>query len=148
DVSLVCDQLQEIDLVVVLGGPMNIYEEDKFPWLIAEKKFIRQAIEEKLAVLGLCLGSQLIADVLGAKIYPNDEKEIGWFPVEVTEAALKHRLFSHWPNFFTPFHWHGDTFDLPEGAIHLARSQACRNQAFLYQDRVVGLQFHLEINLA
>ena len=133
----------EIDWLVIMGGPMNIYEHEKHPWLIREKAFLREAIDNKLAVLGICLGSQLIADVLGAKVRRNPEKEIGWFPVEFTSAARS--LFRSMPAEASVFHWHGDTFDLPPGAIHLAASAGCKNQAFLLGDRVIGLQFHIEV---
>ncbi len=123
---------------------MNIYEDNKYPWLTQEKRFIEQAIENEKIILGICLGSQLIADVLGAKVFPNPDKEIGWFPIELTSEAQSSQVFNVLPNSFTAFHWHGDTFDLPKGATRMAKSQACQNQAFIYGERVVGLQFHLE----
>lgn len=95
-------------------------------------------------VLGVCLGAQLLADVLGARVYANAEKEIGWFPIEMTEAATANRLFSSLPQWLEVFHWHGDTLDMPAGAVHLARSAGCAHQAFVYDERVVGLQFHPE----
>src|SRR5262249_35158018 len=110
----------DFDMLVVLGGPMNIYEEDQHPWLASEKRFIERALGEEKHVLGICLGSQLIADILGARVFRNREKEIGWFPITLTEAAQSHPLFADVPENITVFHWHGDTFDLPAGAIHLA----------------------------
>ncbi len=142
DVTL--PSVNSIDWLVVMGGPMNIYEEKEYPWLVPEKKFISEAIEADKTVLGVCLGAQLIADVLGAKVYKGQHKEIGWFPLELTFEAKASKLFGGLPEQFTVFHWHGDTFDLPAGAIQLARSKGCEQQAFLYNNRVLGLQFHLE----
>ena len=136
--------LDDFDLLVVMGGPMNIYEEDKYPWLALEKEFILQAIRSGKKILGICLGAQLIADVLGGKVKKNKDKEIGWFPAELTSEAKTSALFQDFPQNFFAFHWHGDTFDIPPGAIHIARSKACLNQGFVYADKVVGLQFHLE----
>ena len=124
---------------------MNIYEEQEYPWLAMEKAVIREAIAKGKTVIGICLGAQLIADVLGAKIHSNSEKEIGWFNIALTENGRSSPLIGNTGNEFKVFHWHGDSFDLPPGSIHLASSKAYRNQAFLYRDRVLGLQFHLEI---
>lgn len=135
---------EDIDWLIVMGGPMNVYEESKYPWLTQEKRFIEQAIEKEKAVLGICLGAQLIADALGAKIYPNRDKEIGWFPIELLGVAQASPFFNFLPRQLTVFHWHGDTFELPQGAIRLARSEVCQNQAFAYSEKVLGLQFHLE----
>jgi len=137
--------IETVDLLVVMGGPMNIYEDQEYPWLTQEKRYIEQAIKQNKYVLGICLGSQLISDVLGAKVYKNTHKEIGWFPVSMTPPAGKVLCVSGLPRQFIAFHWHGDTFDLPGGAILLASSQACVNQAYIYKERVLGLQFHLEI---
>lgn len=133
----------EIDLLVVLGGPMNVDEEEMFTFLREEKRLIERIIEQKKPILGICLGAQLIAQVLGAKVYKGEQKEIGWFPVKKSpqsESCFAKIL----PTTFTTFHWHGDTFDLPEGAANLALSAAYQNQAFAYGDKVLGLQFHLE----
>jgi GMP synthase-like glutamine amidotransferase len=127
------------DWLVIMGGPMGIHDHGEHPWLVEEKAFIRESSEAGKTVVGICLGAQLIADVLGAKVYPGPHKEIGWFPIHRTEGAPE------WlPETLTAFHWHGDTFDLPEGATRLASSAACQTQGFIYRDRVVGLQFHLE----
>lgn len=134
----------EIDWLVVMGGPMNIYEETEHPWLVREKHFIREAINVGKVVIGICLGAQLISDVLGGPVTRNPEKEIGWFPIELTPGAEASGLFEFLPKKMTVLHWHGDTFALPPGAVRIARSQACENQAFVYEGRVVGLQFHLE----
>lgn len=137
--------LDDIDWLVVMGGPMGIYDEDKYPWLSAEKNYIEQAVVHGKFVLGICLGAQLIADILGAKVYPNKYKEIGWFPIRKTPETAETRLADFLPSQIEAFHWHGDTFDIPVGAIHIARSTACENQGFIYDDHVVALQFHLEI---
>lgn len=137
---------RKFDALVVTGGPMNVYEYDGFPWLLHEKTFILDTMESERRhpVLGLCLGAQLIADVLGARVRPNVHREIGWFPVSLTSSARSTELFRHFPPQFTAFHWHGDTFSIPAGAVHLAGSAACAHQAFMIKDRILGLQFHLE----
>jgi GMP synthase-like glutamine amidotransferase len=136
--------LSEIDWLVVMGGPMNIYEEDRYPWLTWEKAFIADAIAHDKLVLGVCLGAQLIADVLGGPVSRNKFKEIGWFPVSRSAGAANSLLFQPLPAEFTAFHWHGDTFQIPPGAVATASTVSCANQAFAYHDKVVGLQFHLE----
>lgn len=136
--------VEDIDWLVVMGGPMNIYEESQYTWLTQEKRFIEQAITANKTVIGICLGSQLIADVLGSQVYRGEYKEIGWFPIQLTKEAQNSTLFGRLPQRFTVFHWHGDTFDLPPGATRLAYSEVCKNQAFIYNQRVLGLQFHLE----
>lgn len=136
--------MNSVDLLVVMGGPMGIYQDSEYPWLASEKDFIRKYIDFGGRVLGVCLGAQLIADILGARVYPNTEKEIGWFPVSLTPTAIDSPFFADLPQPFEAFHWHGDTFDIPEGAKHVLSSEACENQAFEYEERVVGLQFHVE----
>lgn len=136
--------VDEFDWLVVLGGPMGTADELKHPWLAAEKEFIKNAIASDRVVVGVCLGAQLIADVLGAKVYKGEFTEIGWFPVSVTDAAAESPVFQRLPTNFTPLHWHGDTFDLPAGCTRMASSVGCENQAFVMGDKVVGLQFHLE----
>ncbi len=137
--------LEEFDCLIALGGPMNVYQDTAFPFLKPEKRFIESAIQADKIVLGICLGSQLIADVLGAKIVRNEHQEIGWFPVEQTSEAAGTKIFSALPGTFTTFHWHGDRFEIPSGARRVARSAACPNQAFVYGDRVCGMQFHPEV---
>ena len=134
----------QFDWLIILGGPMNVYEEQGYPWLAAEKRLIAEAIAQQKIVLGICLGAQLIADVLGARVYRNSQPEIGWFPISLTENADASPVLKDLPGRFSAFHWHGDTFDIPAGAVRLARSDACTNQAFMYGQRVIGLQFHLE----
>lgn len=132
------------DFLVVLGGPMNVDEHDDYPWLLEEKRLIGQAIECEKSVLGICLGAQLVAKVLCAGVKRNEHKEIGWFPVSLTDEAKTSKLFRDLPPEFTAFHWHGDTFDIPVGAVRLAGSEACPNQAFQYDAHVLAVQFHLE----
>lgn len=133
----------ELDVLVVMGGPMSVNDEAEFPWLMEEKRFIRRCVEdEETAVLGICLGAQLIASALGARVYPNRVKEIGWYPIEGIPSP-DDRVFS-FPRSQDVFHWHGETFDLPSGSHHLARSDACENQAFQIGRYTIGLQFHLE----
>jgi len=135
---------ETFDWLVVLGGPMNAYEHDRYPWLVEEKALIRRAIDRGVTVLGVCLGAQLIADVLGGKVDSGGEREIGWFPVRLTRQAKQSRVFAVLPEQFMAFHWHEDTFSVPPGAVRTAASDACAHQAFIYGDRVVALQFHLE----
>ena len=133
--------LNDLDLVIAMGGPMSVTDEAALPWLVQEKRFVREAIRRGIPVLGVCLGAQLIASALGARVYQNPRKEIGWFQIEATPASGDVFRF---PGKCTVFHWHGETFDLPSGAIRLARSAACDNQAFQLGRNVIGLQFHLE----
>ena len=137
--------VNDIDWLIIMGGPMNVNEEEHYPWLSDEKRFIKQAIDAGKTVLGICLGSQLVSAALDAGVYKNKENEIGWFEVELTPSAQSGELFSGMGKSLKPFHWHGDTFDLPDGAVHLASSAICRNQAFIFGSKVLGLQFHLEI---
>jgi GMP synthase-like glutamine amidotransferase len=134
--------LTGLDLVIAMGGPMSVHDEAQFTWLGAEKIFLRQAVKSGVSVLGVCLGAQLIAQVLGARVYRNPVREIGWFPVDALEVGEGSFRF---PQRFPAFHWHAETFDLPAGAVHLARSNACQNQAFQFGRRVMALQFHLEV---
>jgi GMP synthase-like glutamine amidotransferase len=131
------------DWLIILGGSMGVYDEKKYNWLVAEKNFIKNAIQQDKKILGICLGSQLIASALGANVYPNNEKEIGWFPIRLSEMAAN--PLQETTTNFSVFHWHGDTFDLPKNTINLASSEGCINQAFVYNDNVIGLQFHLEV---
>ncbi len=134
------------DGLVVLGGPMNVDEVDLYPYLIPELKAVEEAMDGKMPMLGICLGSQLIAKALGARVRKNRVKEIGWYNIMPTKEAADDRLLSKLSGAEKIFQWHGDTFDIPDGAVHLARSADCENQAFKYGDNVYGLQFHLEVD--
>ena len=131
------------DGLIFMGGPMSA--NDDLPYLKQEIEFIRQAVKRGQPVLGVCLGSQLIAKALGAKVYKNSSKEIGWFDVHLTEAGRQDPILSGLEGSETVFHWHGETFDLPEGASWLAYSDACRHQAYRVGSKTYGLQFHLEV---
>jgi GMP synthase-like glutamine amidotransferase len=143
--DFILPNLTEIDWLIVMGGPMSVYDEATYPWLKQEKEFIHQAISQGKTVIGICLGSQLIAEVLGANVYPNKQKEIGWFEIEISEKAKKLPLTDGFDNRFTVFHWHGDTYDLPAVSTLLYSSDICTNQAFIFNNKVLGLQFHLEV---
>jgi GMP synthase-like glutamine amidotransferase len=130
------------DIVVVMGGPMSVNDENEFPWLVEEKQFIRDCIEAGKPVIGICLGAQLIANAMDARVYGNHTKEIGWFPIQGLPSSGGSAF--RFPPIVEVFHWHGETFDLPPGAIRLARTDACENQAFQLGRSVIGLQFHLE----
>lgn len=138
----------DFEALLVMGGPMNIYEHAAHPWLVPEKAFIRTAIDAGHRVLGICLGAQLIADVLGGPVTRNAHSEVGWFDVILNTAGRKHGLFADWPDRFAAFHWHGDTFAIPPGAETLMSSEACANQGFVWSPCVLGLQFHLEVTAA
>jgi GMP synthase-like glutamine amidotransferase len=127
------------DLLIIMGGPMGVYDSDKYPWITSEIEFIRKSAEINKPVLGICLGAQLLASALGAAVYIGPNKEIGWFPV-----SWNNNPFNGIPDKHVVFHWHGDTFDIPDGATHLAVSEGVPNQAFIYNN-AIGLQFHLEV---
>ncbi len=131
--------------VIVLGGPMNVDDDEKYPYLTAEKQFIKDCVDHKVPFLGICLGSQLLACALGADVYKNTQSEIGWLGVDFTEDGKNSALFKGLQSPLPVFHWHGDTFDIPEGAKHLASSGVCKNQAFSVGAKAFGLQFHLEV---
>lgn len=132
--------------LVIMGGGMSVNDEDVYPWLKPEKELVRQAIAAGKVVIGICLGGQMIASALGKRVYKNDKKEVGWFPVHLTTEGKESSLFSDYWNGKQFFHWHGETFDLPDGAIHLAYSDGCKNQAFSIGKNVFGFQFHPETN--
>ncbi len=135
--------VDETDFLVVLGGPMNVDDEHINAYLKEEKVFIRACIDAGKTVLGLCLGSQLIIRAMNMPVFPNGEKEIGWLPV-MKNKDVTHPVADLLPETVTAFHWHGDTFNLPEGALLLASSEGCVNQAYLLNAKVLGLQFHPE----
>jgi GMP synthase-like glutamine amidotransferase len=134
--------LPDFDMLTVMGGPMSANDEVRFGWLGPEIALVRKAIAAGKTVLGICLGAQIIAKALGARVYPGSAKEIGWFSVQRT--ASSHFLLDGLPDSFTPFHWHGETFDLPRDATLLAKSKMTETQAFAVGQRVLGLQFHME----
>lgn len=136
--------LHSFDALIVMGGPMGIYDEAIYPWLADEKTLIKAAIDAGKIVIGICLGAQLIADVLGGKVTRNAFKEIGWLPLQILPEAGTHPIALTLAKFPEVFHWHGDTFAIPAGALHIARSDGCANQAFVVNDKVFGFQFHLE----
>jgi GMP synthase-like glutamine amidotransferase len=138
-------RVHDIDWLIVMGGPMSANDDQLYPWLHAEKNFIAEAIAEGKIVLGVCLGAQLIARALGAEVFPNPNREIGWFPVERLTENTYSSLSNTIPSTLEAFHWHGETFELPAQSVHLARSMGCDNQAFCIGEHVLGLQFHLEV---
>lgn len=137
-------KLTEIDWLIVLGGPMSVNDEAQYPWLVCEKEFVRAAIDASKIVLGICLGAQMIANVLGAKVFPNREREIGWHPIAPTPQAKQSAFSTVFDAPLEVFQWHGETFELPPESVHLATSVACAHQAFSFRERALGLQFHLE----
>lgn len=135
----------EFELLIIMGGSASVYEIMKYPWVTNEIRFIKEAIASNIKVLGICLGAQIIASALGANVYRANKKEIGWFPVNFNTADLQSMVFL--PEDITTFHWHGDTFDLPEGAIRLASSGQTVMQGFVYGDNTLALQFHPEMTI-
>ena len=143
------DSLAEVDttspdLLIVLGGPIGVYEADIYPFLSHEIAMVGERLARGLPTLGICLGAQLMAAALGARVYPSGFKEIGWKPLTLSDAGRESCLAPLAEENLSVLHWHGDTFDLPDGATHLASSDLCENQAFLFGANALGLQFHLE----
>ncbi|MFQ5964168.1 MAG: type 1 glutamine amidotransferase [Candidatus Scalinduaceae bacterium] len=139
------DSLSDTSAIITLGGPMNVYEEDKYPFLKQEDEFLKEAIEKDIPTLGFCLGSQLIAKAGGAEVKKAPEKEIGWFQISLSSDCTNDSLFRDFPKEIVVFQWHGDTFEIPDGALRLAKSAICPNQAFRIGNNVYGLQFHVEV---
>ncbi len=139
---------EDVGALVILGGPMSVHEEERYPFLKLEKTIIRSAVKEGIPTLGICLGAQLIAAAAGAEVYQGNIKEIGWFPVSVTPDGQMDPLLGYLPGKPTVFQWHGDSFDLPKGALRLASSLYYHNQAFRIGKNIYGLQFHLEVTPA
>lgn len=140
--------LSDFSHLVVMGGPMAVYEMEKYAFLKEEALLIEKAIKSNLHVLGICLGAQMIAHVLGARVYPGITREIGWYQVKLTEEGLKDRVISQLATGdgkATVFQWHGDTFDIPAQAVRLASSEIFENQAFRFSNGIYALQFHIEI---
>lgn len=134
----------DLDCLIILGGPMSVADTKRFPWLSREQRFIKAAIEIGTPVLGICLGAQLLASCLGARIMKNPYQEIGWFTITRATELEDTRLAGIIPEQLEVIHWHGDTFELPPDTVRIAGSRACKNQGFVYRDRVIALQFHLE----
>ena len=139
------ENLSGYSALIILGGPMNVYETKQHPYLLDEERLIHEAINKKIATLGLCLGSQLIAKTAGAKVFAGKKKEIGWYSVSLTCDGMSDALFAGFEKDITVFQWHGDTFDIPSGAKRLAESELFPNQAFKIGEKIIGLQFHLEV---
>jgi GMP synthase-like glutamine amidotransferase len=135
----------DVDMLVIMGGPMDVIDEGATPWLAEEINWIGEYLETDRPVLGICLGAQLIARALGADVYPGKEKEIGWHNLQFLSAAGTFRIWPTLPSVCKVFHWHGDTFSVPEGATLIACSKATPHQGFIYREKVVALQFHLEM---
>ncbi|HSQ41893.1 MAG TPA: type 1 glutamine amidotransferase [Fibrobacteraceae bacterium] len=144
------DQLpppNSMDMLVIMGGPMGVHDSTTYPWLTKEMDFVGRILTQGTKILGICLGAQILAYVLGAQVTRNSEREIGWFPIRTPSDIPK--SFSQWfPPEYTAFHWHGETFSIPAGAILLGSSAACRNQGFLWNKQALALQFHLETTSA
>jgi GMP synthase (glutamine-hydrolysing) len=134
------------DGMILLGGPMNVDQMEKYPHLAHEIRMIEEGLQREIPILGICLGAQLIAKALGAEVGRNREKEIGWYDLSLTPEGKTDPVFQHFHNPEKVFQWHGDTFTIPRGAVCLATSSTCANQAFRYGDKVYGLQFHLEVD--
>ncbi len=131
--------------LVVLGGPMGVYEEARYPFLKKELRLIESALKNSVPVLGICLGSQLLARAAGARVYKGGAKEIGWYPLELTKEGLRDPLLLGLPAHTTVFQWHGDTFDIPPGAVNLASSELFEHQLIRVGTKAYGMQFHLEV---
>jgi GMP synthase-like glutamine amidotransferase len=136
------------DTLLVMGGPMGVHDETEYSWMKSEKTFIEKCLKRGIKVAGICLGAQMIADVLGAHVKKNNYPEIGFFPVKIASGANSCRFLDGVPQSFVPLHWHGDTFSLPAGAVHVASSEACGNQGFVYNNQCLALQFHLESTIS
>ena len=144
-IGLSLPRLDPFTHIIILGGPMNVYEEDRYPFLKDEDLFIKEAMQRGKSILGICLGAQLIAKALGAKVFKAPVKEIGWYDVSLTETGSQDPLFSNLPKTFSVFQWHGDTFEIPKAGKLIATSSSIPHQAFRYGENVYGLQFHLEV---
>ena len=145
---------EKADTMVIMGGPMSVNESDMYPYIEKEIELVREYIREGKKVFGICLGAQIMASALGARVYPGPEKEVGWFDIELQEEGVRDSLMTKmavhpkagdfWKR-FKVFHWHGETFDLPSGAVRLAKSALYPNQAFRYGNNAYAFQFHIEV---
>lgn len=137
--------ISDLSGLVLMGGPMSVNDVAEYPFLIPELQLIEKVLGEGKPILGVCLGSQLIAKALGSKVYPHKVREVGWHPIRLTSSGTRDPHFKNIPNETDVFHWHGETFDLPKGATLLAKSDRCENQAFKWGNSTYALQFHLEV---
>jgi len=135
-----------VDLLIIMGGPMDVFDYHVHPWMGDEIEWVKEFIDSGKPVLGICLGAQIIAAALGEEVYPGPHKEIGWHNLQFFPSLGDHKIFKELPVTRKVFHWHGDTFNIPEGATRIAASQAFPNQGFIYKNKVIALQFHLEVN--
>ena len=140
--------LSEFDGLLILGGAMSVHDEEKLPWLRAEKAFIREVLRAGRVTLAICLGAQLVAEALGAEVRPNHAPEIGFWTVRFSAKALEHPLLRGWPEKAAVLHWHLDTFTVPLGAMRVGMSAGCATQGFVWGDGIIGLQFHPEMTVA
>lgn len=141
------EDILKADLLIIMGGPMGVYEADAHPYLLEEIKVARARLEKDKPVLGVCLGAQIVANALGAAVYPGPNgKEVGWLPIQLTDEGKNSPLAHLAPEKTSMFHWHGDTFDLPKGAVRLASSALYENQAFRFGRNTLGVQFHPEVS--
>ena len=137
--------LDDFDVLIVMGGPMGVEDVEQYPWLIEERQFIQKSIQNDKPILGICLGAQLIARACDARVIKNKHREIGWFDISIKDNEnLSAVLKDVFPENVEVFHWHGDTFEIPVSAVHFSSSEACSNQGFILNDRVIGLQYHIE----
>ncbi len=139
------DDNRNVDAVVVLGGPMNVYEEEKYLFLKDEDMFLKKALRDEVPILGICLGAQLLAKACGAKVKKAPVKEIGWYKVNLTSEGMSESIFNGLSEWLDVFQWHGDTFEIPKNGILLATSDHCINQAFKVGKNAYGFQFHPEV---
>jgi GMP synthase (glutamine-hydrolysing) len=145
DLSASWPKLDEFQGIVSMGGPMSANELEKYPFLAKEMKLLEEALDHNIPILGICLGSQMLAQALGGWVEQNREEEIGWYPINLEAGVYGDPMFEAFKENETVFHLHSDTFSLPDGAVHLASSELCDNQAFRYGNNVYGLQFHVEV---
>jgi GMP synthase-like glutamine amidotransferase len=134
-----------IDMLLIMGGPMKVFDFHMHSWMEDEIEWVQDFIKSGLPVLGICLGAQIIASALGEEVYPGPHKEIGWHNLQFLPSLGEFRICKDLPSTRKVFHWHGDTFNIPEGGTRIASSQAFPNQGFIYGNKVVALQFHLEL---
>jgi len=139
---------RDFDWLVVMGGPMGVYDTEQYDWLRVEQEFIQSTIAAGKYILGVCLGAQLLAAAIGSKVYRHEHREIGWFNIQRTTELENTLLDAFWPECIKVFHWHGDTYDLPAEAKLIASSEACQQQGFILNNRIIGLQFHIEVSNA